>query len=149
MWTTIDSLISEPLRNGHSAKATGTRTGLRVFTLSAVTGGDFSERNTKLSVVTREKVADLWAEPGDIYVERSNTPELVGIARLYKGPPRFAFIPDLFIRVRLAPPVSERYIEMCLLSERGRTFFRSRAQGISGTMPKIDQETVELAPIPL
>ena len=38
---------------------------------------------------------------------------------------------------------------MCLLSERGRTFFRSRAQGISGTMPKIDQETVELAPIPL
>ncbi len=38
---------------------------------------------------------------------------------------------------------------MCLLSERGRTFFRARAQGISGTMPKIDQETVELAPIPL
>jgi len=121
---------------------------LRVFTLSAVTEGDFSERNTKLSVATAEKVAGLWAEPGDIYVERSNTPELVGIARLYKGPSRFAFIPDLFIRVRVASPVSERYIEMCLLSERGRAFFRSRAQGISGTMPKIDQETVEVAPIP-
>jgi len=123
--------------------------GLRVFKLSAVTEGDFSERNTKLSVATPEKVAGLWAEPGDIYVERSNTPELVGIARLYKGPSRFAFIPDLFIRVRVASPISERYIEMCLLSERGRTFFRSRAQGISGTMPKIDQETIELAPIPL
>jgi len=148
-WATLDSLIREPLRNGHSAKATGTQTGLRVFTLSAVTEGDFSVRNTKLSVATPEKVAGLWAEPGDIYVERSNTPELVGIARLYKGAPRFAFIPDLFIRVRVASPISERYIEMCLLSERGRTFFRSRAQGISGTMPKIDQKTVELAPIPL
>jgi type I restriction enzyme S subunit len=149
VWATLDSLIREPLRNGHSAKATGTETGLRVFTLSAVTEGDFSERNTKLSVATAEKVAGLWAEPGDIYVERSNTPELVGIARHYKGVPHFAFIPDLFIRVRMASPVPVSYIEMCLLSERGRTFFRSRAQGISGTMPKIDQETVELAPIPL
>lgn len=148
-WATLGSLIREPLRNGHSAKATGTQTGLRVFTLSAVTEGDFSVRNTKLSVATPEKVAGLWAEPGDIYVERSNTPELVGIARLYKGAARFAFIPDLFIRVRVASDVSERYIEACLLSERGRIFFRSRAQGISGTMPKIDQETVELAPIPL
>jgi len=51
--------------------------------------------------------------------------------------------------MRVTSQVSERYVEMCLLSERGRTFFRSRAQGISGTMPKIDQETVELAPIPL
>ena len=148
-WGTLDSLIREPLRNGHSAKATGTGSGLRVFTLSAVTEGDFSERNTKLSVATQEKVADLWAEPGDIYVERSNTPELVGIARLYKGEAHFAFIPDLFIRVRVQSPISVRYVELCLLSEQGRNFFRARAQGISGTMPNIDQETVELAPIPL
>jgi type I restriction enzyme S subunit len=120
-----------------------------VFTLSAVTEGDFSERNTKLSVAVPEKVADLWAEPGDIYVERSNTPELVGIARLYQGPARFAFIPDLFIRARVSRAVSGRYVEICLLSETGRAFLRSRAQGISGTMPKIDQEAVELVPIPL
>ncbi len=149
VWATLDSLIREPLRNGHSAKATGTEFGLRVFTLSAITEGDFSERNTKLSVATPEKVDGLWSEPGDIYVERSNTPELVGICRHYKGPRHFAFIPDLFIRVRLAPPILATYIETCLLSERGRGFFRSRAQGIAGTMPKIDQETVEAAPIPL
>lgn len=146
---TLEALIREPLRNGHSAKATGTASGLRVFTLSAVTEGDFSERNTKLSVATPEKVANLWAEPGDIFVERSNTPELVGMARLYKGPPRFAFIPDLFIRVRVASDISNRYIEICLLSERSRKFFRSRAQGISGTMPKIDQQTIEAVSIAL
>lgn len=148
-WTILDSLFRESLRNGHSAKATRTGNGLRAFTLSAVTQGDFSERNTKLTVADPEKVEDLWAEPGDIYIERSNTPELVGIARLYKGPARFAFIPDLLIRVRVQSLVLSRFVELCLLSERGRTFFRSRAQGISGTMPKIDQAVIERAPIPL
>lgn len=149
VWTTLDSLLREALRNGHSAKSSGTQKGLRAFTLSAVTEGDFSDRNTKATVATPEKVTDLWAEPGDIYVERSNTPELVGIARLYKGPSGFAFIPDLFIRVRVQSLVSDRYVELCLLSKRGRTFLRSRAQGISGTMPKIDQGTVASLPIPL
>jgi type I restriction enzyme S subunit len=148
-WTTLDSLLREPLRNGHSAKATGTGMGLRAFTLSAVTEGDFSERNTKLTVADASNVTDLWAEPGDIFVERSNTPELVGIARLYRGPKGFAFIPDLLIRVRLLSQVSPRFVELCLLSERGRNYFRSRAQGISGSMPKIDQAVVETAPIPI
>ena len=148
-WTTIDCLVREPLRNGHSAKATKSDHGLRAFTLSAVTEGNFSERNTKLTIASAAKVADLWAEPGDIFIERSNTPELVGIARLYKGAPGFAFFPDLLIRVRIAALLDARYLEICLLSESGRNYFRSRAQGISGTMPKIDQQTVELATIPL
>ncbi|HJT20031.1 MAG TPA: restriction endonuclease subunit S [Nitrospira sp.] len=148
-WATLDQLLREPLRNGHSAKASGNRHGLRAFTLSAVTEGDFSEKNTKLTVAHTDKVADLWAEPGDIYVERSNTPELVGLARLYKGPSKFAFIPDLLIRVRLIHVVSAAFVEVCLLSEDCRRYFRSRAQGISGSMPKIDQSVIEQTPIPL
>jgi len=112
-WATLDALLREPLRNGHSAKATRTGAGLRAFTLSAVTQGDFSERNTKQTVADPEKVKDLWAEPGDIYVERSHTPELVGIARLYNGPSRYAFIPDLFITVRVST-VSTRFIEISM-----------------------------------
>lgn len=148
-WASLDQLLREPLRNGHSAKASGNRQGLRAFTLSAVTEGDFSEKNTKLTVAHSDKVADLWAEPGDIYVERSNTPELVGLARLYKGPSKFAFIPDLLIRVRLIRVVSPRFVEVCLLSEDCRRYFRSRAQGISGSMPKIDQTVIEQTRIPL
>lgn len=148
-WTSLGNLLREPLRNGHSAKASGTGHGLRAFTLSAVTEGDFSERNTKLTVAHADKVADLWAQPGDIYVERSNTPELVGLARLYKGPARFAFIPDLLIRVRILAEVSVQFVEVCLLSEHVRRYFRSKAQGISGTMPKIDQSVIEKTPIPL
>lgn len=143
VFTSLDSLLREPLRNGHSAKATDDPNGLRVFTLSAVTEGDFSETNTKHTIADRVKVADLWAQPGDIYVERSNTPELVGTARLYRGPKNFAFIPDLLIRVRLCEQVLAEFVEISLLSESGRGYFKSRAQGIAGSMPKIDQSVVE------
>ena len=150
-WDTVPlrALLREPLRNGHSAKATDDPSGLRAFTLSAVTEGDFSEVNTKQTVADAKKVADLWAQPGDIYVERSNTPELVGTARLYRGPANFAFIPDLLIRVRVSKDVSPEYMELALRSEGGRRYFQSRAQGIAGSMPKIDQGTVESFPVPL
>jgi type I restriction enzyme S subunit len=146
----LGRLLREPLRNGHSAKASADPAGLRAFTLTAVTTGDFSISNTKPTVATPSKVADLWAEPGDIYVERSNTPELVGTTRLYKGPPRFAFIPDLLIRVRVDRSILlPEYAEVSLQSDYARTYFRGRAQGISGSMPKIDQRTIESFEVPL
>jgi type I restriction enzyme S subunit len=141
--SSLDSLLREPLRNGHSAKATDNPNGLRAFTLSAVTEGDFSEANTKRTIADRAKVADLWAQPGDIYIERSNTPELVGTARLYRGPRNFAFIPDLLIRIRVCDYVLPEFVEIALLSDSGRSYFKGRAQGISGSMPKIDQSVIE------
>ncbi len=143
----VSDLLREPLRNGHSAKATTDPNGLRAFTLSAVTEGDFSKENTKRTVANTAKVADLWAMPGDIYVERSNTPELVGTACLYSGPEKFAFIPDLLIRIRVCQLVIPRYVELALQSDFGRRYFKGRAQGISGTMPKIDQAAIEAYPI--
>ena len=151
-WPTrpLGSLLREPLRNGHSAKATDDSEGLRAFTLTAVTEGDFSERNTKRTIAEPRKVADLWAQPGDIYIERSNTPELVGTARLYNGPPAFAFIPDLLIRVRVdESTVRPEFAEVALRSESARRYFRSKAQGIAGSMPKIDQAVVEGFEMPL
>jgi type I restriction enzyme S subunit len=147
--TELRGLLREPLRNGHSAKATDDPNGLRAFTLSAVTKGDFSEVNTKRTVADPRKVADLWAQPGDIYVERSNTPELVGTARLYKGSFNFAFIPDLLIRVRVNNRILPEYAEIALRCDVARRYFRGRAQGIAGSMPKIDQETVESFQVPL
>lgn len=148
--TPLGSLLREPLRNGHSAKATDDPNGLRAFTLTAVTVGDFTARNTKRTVAEPRKVADLWAYPGDIYIERSNTPELVGTARLYSGPPAFAFIPDLLIRVRVdESALSPEFAEVALRSEAARRYFRSKAQGIAGSMPKIDQGVVEAFAMPL
>lgn len=148
-WTSLDALLREPLRNGHSAKESGSSDGVPTFTLSAVTYGDFSAANIKITTANAEKVEDLWVQPDDIFVERSNTPELVGTCRRYVGPPRPAIFPDLLIRVRLVTSAVPAYIELALQAERTQRFFREKAQGISGTMPKIDQGVVEKVAVPL
>lgn len=144
----LGELIREPLRNGHSAKrASGGD--IPVFTLTAVTAREFSERNTKLTAADPRRVEDLWAQPGDIFVERSNTPELVGTAALYGGPPRSAIFPDLLIRVRVGPSVLPEFAELALRSTRIRRYFQQRAKGIAGSMPKIDQATILAADMPI
>lgn len=148
-WTSLDVLLREPLRNGHSARMSETGEGIRTLTLTAVTEGDFSEKNTKLTVADAARVRELWLEPGDILIERSNTPELVGTARLFDGPARYAVFPDLMIRARVSTAVDTRYVAIVLQSNRARVFFRGNAQGISGSMPKIDQGVVRGLSIPL
>ena len=139
--------LAEPLRNGKSAKkVVGGR--IRVLTLSAVTEGDFSERNTKFVNLDPNQIADLWAQPGDIFIERSNTPELVGTAAMFNGDPGFAIFPDLLIRVRLDERIIPRFAELALQSPPLRRYFQSNAKGISGSMPKIDQRAIEEAPMP-
>ncbi len=147
-WTTIDTLLREPLRNGHSARASSDGSGIRTLTLTAVTYGDFSLENTKLTVADPDHVDDLWIEPGDIFIERSNTPELVGTARLYRGPSRFAVFPDLLIRVRVAHETCDSFIDVCLQSRLVRGYFHAKAKGLAGSMPKIDQAAIQRCPIP-
>ena len=149
-WRTVrlGELLSAPLRNGHSAKRSPSGT-VRTLTLTAVTRGDFSEANTKLTDADPRTVADLWLRPGDLLIERSNTPELVGTASMYRGPENFAVFPDLMIRARLAPGVSPDFAELMIRAPSSRRYFRSKAQGIAGTMPKIDQRTVANLSIPL
>jgi type I restriction enzyme S subunit len=144
----LGSLLREPLRNGHSAKAVS-GVGVPTLTLSAVTEGDFSDRNVKQTSANPDRVRDIWVKKGDIFVERSNTPELVGTARLYRGKDDRAIFPDLLIRVRVAETVLPEWVELCLLSPSLRRYFKSRAQGIAGTMPKIDQAVVNEALIPV
>jgi type I restriction enzyme, S subunit len=145
----LKDLLAEPLRNGHSARASSNAKGVRTLTLTAVTKGDFSEQNTKLTTADPAVVADLWLRPGDILIERSNTPDLVGTARMYRGPENFAIFPDLLIRVRLSDAADPRYLEMALQSTPLRQYFKASAQGISGSMPKISQPTIERAVIPV
>jgi len=145
----LASLLREPLRNGHSAKASRDGTGIRTLTLSAVTQSDFSEANTKMTTADPARIKDLWLEPGDILIERSNTPELVGTAALYQGPPDWAIFPDLLIRVRVSDAVLPEFLEIVLKSRPVRLYFRRAAEGIAGSMPKIDQRDVSRLSVPI
>lgn len=144
----LRELLAEPLRNGISAKAAHGGS-LRVLTLTAVTKRRFIEANTKLISPPSRPVDDLWLEPGDIFIQRSNTPELVGSAALYSGDRRWAIFPDLLIRVRVSDAADPAYVDLALQAQRMRRYFQRSAQGIAGSMPKISQPVVEAAEIPL
>ncbi|MEU1646967.1 restriction endonuclease subunit S [Micromonospora zamorensis] len=137
----LEKLLSEPLRNGHSAPASQEGE-VRTISLTAVTQGEFSERFSKMTNADAGRVRDLWLKPGDILIQRSNTPELVGTAALYRGPDSWAVFPDLLIRVRLREGVETGYVLLMLQSPRARRYFTSKAKGLAGSMPKIDQKTI-------
>jgi type I restriction enzyme S subunit len=118
------------------------------LTLTAVTQGDF-EGNIKITTANEAKVADMWLQPGDLFIQRSNTPHLVGTARLYQGRPNLAIFPDLLIRIRLHRSLEPKYVELFLQSEDARAYFRRSAQGIAGSMPKISQGVVGDARVPI
>jgi type I restriction enzyme S subunit len=140
--TRLGDVLREPLRNGHSAKADSLGT-IPVLTLTAVTLDDFGTHNIKMTAANPQRVRDLWIQPGDLLIERSNTRELVGTACLYRGRPNLAVYPDLVIRARVDDRVVPEYAELVLKAPRSRRYFQQRAQGISGTMPKIDQQAIE------
>ena len=149
VWASLGALLRESLRNGHSAKEVKDGNGIRTLTLTAVTLGQFSEANIKLTDADPSRVRDLWLQPGDILIERSNTPELVGTARLFNGPSGFAVFPDLLIRARVTKSVSDAYIEIVLHRPETRRYYQESAQGIAGSMPKISQTIILDTPIPL
>lgn len=147
----IGDLLREPMRNGRSDRAIEVGlTGTRCITLTAVTRRDFSEQHTKMTTTSAAVAAALWLQDGDVFVQRSNTPELVGSAARYAGPPDWAIFPDLLIRLR---PDESRlrsdFLEMALQMPAIHRGLRARAKGLAGSMPKIDQGAIAETSIPL
>lgn len=149
--TAIERTLAEPMRNGHSARAVAHgSTGVRAINLTAVTNRDFSIANTKVTSVDPVRVSSLWLRPGDVLVQRANTPELVGTAARYDGAEDWAIFPDLLIRLRANERViKSEYLELALRTERAHRTLRAKAKGLAGSMPKIDQSAIGSTVIPL
>ena len=148
--TTVAEVLREPMRNGRSDRASDAPNAIRTLTLTAVTRGDFGEHNTKLTSTSAEVARGLWLEPGDVFVQRSNTPELVGSSARYDGPTSWAIFPDLLIRLRPDESrMDSRFLAAALRSARAHRSLRSRARGLAGSMPKVDQRAVGETVIPL
>lgn len=148
--TTVAEVLREPMRNGRSDRASTAQDAVRTLTLTAVTQDDFGGHNTKRTTTTREVAASLWLEPGDVFVQRSNTPDLVGTSARYDGPRKWAIFPDLLIRLRPDEGLMDsRFLAAALRSDRAHRVLRARAKGLAGSMPKIDQRAVAETVIPL
>lgn len=149
-WAKLQEILREPLRNGVSAKATTDGSGVRTLTLTAVTKNDFSPQFTKVTSADPDRVKDLWLEDQDIFVQRSNSAELVGTSAIYRGEKDWAIYPDLLIRVRVDKSRAlPEYVALALRTNRILFYFRQNARGLSGSMPKIDQAMIGNANFPL
>jgi len=146
----LSSLLREPLRNGHSAQPSSSPDGIRTLTLTAVTQKDFSIRNTKVTVADPERVRDMWLKDQDVFIERANTRDYVGLAALYEGPDGFAIFPDLLVRVRVDyDRALPKFIAEFLDTAPCRNYFRTNAKATAGNFPKIDQPIIEKTSVPL
>ncbi len=140
----LKDLLREPLRNGHSAKPTNSSAGIRTLTLTAVTQNNFSIENTKVTDANPERVREMWLRSGDIFIERANTADYVGLAALYEGNDDFAIFPDLLVRVRVDEGrVATKFLAEFLLTPVSRGYYRMNAKKTAGNFPKIDQGIIE------
>lgn len=145
----LAEILSEPLKNGYSARPVNHVTPYRVLTLTATTSGVFNGAHFKYTDEEFDARSENWLSPGDIVVQRGNTSEYVGVAAIYEGPPGQFLYPDLMIRVRVGPEIDARFIWYMLLAPPSRSYLRERATGSAGNMPKINQKTLLSLPLPL
>jgi type I restriction enzyme S subunit len=148
-WLRLGDVLREPMRNGRSGPTAPEGSGVRTYTITAVTKRDFGLHNTKWAVGEATDLTDLLVKNGDIFVQRSNTPELVGSSALYRGRDDAAIFPDLLIRLRPVEDLLPEWLEIVLRWGHTRSFLRSVASGLSSSMPKIDQTKIGRVAVPL
>lgn len=146
---TLGQLTVAGPQNGLSPKQTSRLDAPRAVTLTATTSGEFNADHFKHVEVTLPADSDLWLRDGDLLFQRGNTREYVGMAAIYRGPPKTYLFPDLMIRVRISACVNLRYVHLAAISPPARKYFSDNATGAQLTMPKINQAVLVALPIPL
>jgi type I restriction enzyme S subunit len=138
-------------QNGWSPKSGPEATGALTLKLTATTSGHLrlDAAAVKRIYETPPPSSAYWLKPGDLLVQRSNSIEYVGAAAIYEGPADTYIYPDLMMRIRLKEEIDRRYIWRYLNSEPARQYFRERATGTAGNMPKINGDTLRSLPVQL
>jgi type I restriction enzyme S subunit len=145
----LERLLREPLKNGYSAIPVNHVTPFRVLTLTATTSGWFNDQHFKFTDEEFSAQSPFWLCPGDILIQRGNTPEYVGVPALYEGTAREFLYPDLMIRARVREDIAPRFVWYMLLAPQARAYVRERATGSAGNMPKVNQKILNQVPVPL
>jgi type I restriction enzyme, S subunit len=148
-WTTLEAVVSAGPTNGVSPKSVDHPTGVKSLSLGATTSGKFKSSHFKHIDICVPDHSDLWLQDGDLLVQRSNSIDHVGISAIYRGPERTFIYPDLMMRVRVSAVIDVSFLHLVMLEAAARDYLRSRATGTSGSMPKINQQTLRQLPVPL
>ncbi len=145
----LADVLTEPPRNGWSARCDNADGGVAVLSLGAVTGFDYRPTHFKRTSEATSASARYWLRDGDLLITRSNTPELVGHAAIYNGIPSPCIYPDLMMRLMVNQAKADpRFVHLWLRSPIARDYVRENAKGTSPTMKKISQGIVMRLPFP-
>ena len=117
--------------------------------MSATTYGIFNPNEFKYLDDKVEYDPFYWLKNGDILIQRSNSHEYVGVSVIYDGKDNEFIYPDLMMKIRVLNILNNNFIHSALSSPCVRNYFRSNAKGSQQSMPKINQKTVLLTPIPI
>ena len=140
-------ILSEKPRNGYSPKGVDYQTKYRNLTLTATTSGYFRDNCFKYVDIDIDDDSYLWVKHNDILIQRANTIEYVGTSVLYQGEDNRYVYPDLMMKCHTKDGINPQFVVYQLQSRVCKTHFREHATGTSGSMPKINQQTVMTAPI--
>ncbi len=148
-WAPLGALVTDGPKNGYSPKGVEHETRVKSLTLTATTSGRFDGRYFKYIDEEIPPTSDLWLRDGDVLIQRGNTIDYVGVAAVYRGPDTTFIYPDLMMKIRLSEQMDLAFVHMAINGPVARAFIMSRASGTSGSMPKINQTTVNAIPIPI
>lgn len=148
-WCRLDQLIYESPRNGYSPKTVDFPTHVKTLKLGATTSGKFNA--TEIKYIDKEIPNDsfLWIKNRDILIQRGNSIDFVGVSAIYYGKDNCFIYPDLMMKLKPVSSLSEIYLHHTLMSFYCRDYFRKNAAGSQKSMPKINQNVVSTALIPL
>jgi type I restriction enzyme S subunit len=147
-WTTVEAILREPLRNGHSVRdAAG---GFPVLRLSALKDGRIDLTRRKAGEWTAEEAKPYLIQRGDFLIARGNgSLSLVGVGGLVEQNPDPVAHPDTLIRVR--PETSAylpRFFRVVWNSQLNRQWIERTARTSAGIF-KVSQEDISPAVLPL
>ena len=149
LWVYLLDAIEERPSNGYSPKGVDYITEIRNLTLTATSSGKFRGDAFKYVDIPQSDADKYLLKNGDLLVQRSNSRELVGTSCIYTGADNAYIYPDLIMRMRVVNGICIKYIDYVLKSPMVRSYYMISASGTSESMPKINQKTVSLTPIPL
>lgn len=128
--------------SGCSAHPRDVDTGHYVLSLTALSARGYVQGNLKPVEPTREMRAACLAR-GDFLISRSNTQELVGYVGVFDEDRTDVSFPDTMMRLHIDErQIQKRFLELVLLSARGRRHMMRSAAGTSGSMKKINRQTL-------
>ncbi|MDD3925985.1 MAG: restriction endonuclease subunit S, partial [bacterium] len=138
----LPKVLSGSPESGCSAPPVPYETGHWVLSLAALSANGYCRDNLK-SVNKTGKMLTARLHKGDFLISRSNTVEMVGFVGIFDEDREDVSFPDTMMRLPVnREKLLPEYLELVLLSNRGRKHMAKTASGTSNSMKKINRKTL-------